>query len=221
MMLQPRRLAEWSPAEGGPTDESASHLDAAVQEVFCLMLGLPCTVDRRTSESENAEFAWPAPVWPESGATDPRAAGSREAKACDGWGKARQREESVQGGGTVAIGGPQMMAVVGFAGVMSGTCAVRVSETAARRMTGYMLGTGIEQVYETVADALGEVCNMVAGGWKSKVAGLASGCLLSVPAVVFGGACHLQISARRTRLERAYLFDGHRIRFTLVCETLR
>ena len=39
-------------------------------------------------------------------------------------------------------------------------------------------------------DALGEICNMVAGNFKNKVSGLGNGCMLSVPTVITGRDYH-------------------------------
>jgi chemotaxis protein CheX len=39
---------------------------------------------------------------------------------------------------------------------------------------------------EQTADALGEVCNMIAGSFKHKVNGLSERCALSPPSVVTG-----------------------------------
>lgn len=36
-------------------------------------------------------------------------------------------------------------------------------------------------------DALGELCNMVAGNFKARVSNLADSCMLSVPTVITGG----------------------------------
>jgi CheY-specific phosphatase CheX len=38
-----------------------------------------------------------------------------------------------------------------------------------------------------IADALRELCNMVAGDFKAKIAILADRCMLSVPTVISGG----------------------------------
>jgi len=48
-------------------------------------------------------------------------------------------------------------------------------------MTSKMLGVALDKVGLEVADALGEVCNMVAGNFKNKIPGPAEGCMLSPP----------------------------------------
>lgn len=113
------------------------------------------------------------------------------------------------------VSSAQMTAIVGFAGVMSGACVMSVSHAGALRMVGSMLGTEAEHETETMADGLGEVCNMVTGRWKSRVPALASGCLLSVPMVISGEGHHVYAAGHRMRVERDYMFEGHRMHLTL------
>jgi chemotaxis protein CheX len=75
----------------------------------------------------------------------------------------------------------QITAMVGLAGQLCGVLSVRCSEKSAALMTSRMLGVGLDKVGPEVADALGEICNMIAGNFKHKVAGLAEGCMLSPP----------------------------------------
>ena len=53
-------------------------------------------------------------------------------------------------------------------------------------MASKMLGVDLDKVGAEMSDALGEVCNMVAGNFKNKIAGLAEGCMLSPPTVITG-----------------------------------
>jgi chemotaxis protein CheX len=77
--------------------------------------------------------------------------------------------------------------MVGLAGVLSGLISVRCQEKAAAVMASKMLGMDVDQVGTEVSDALGEVCNMVAGNFKNKISGLGDGCMLSPPSVITGG----------------------------------
>jgi len=72
-------------------------------------------------------------------------------------------------------------AMVGLAGQLCGVLSVRCAGKAAALMTSKMLGVALEKVGPDVADALGEVCNMVAGNFKNKIVGLAESCMLSPP----------------------------------------
>jgi chemotaxis protein CheX len=77
-------------------------------------------------------------------------------------------------------------AMVGLAGELQGMMSIRCTSAAACGMASAMLGTTITQLDNDVQDALGEVCNMVAGNFKAKIPGLAQGCSLSVPTVITG-----------------------------------
>jgi chemotaxis protein CheX len=92
-------------------------------------------------------------------------------------------------------------AMVGLAGQLCGVLSVRCSGKAAALMTSKMLGVALDKVGSEVADALGEVCNMVAGNFKNKIAGLAEGCLLSPPTVITGSDYTLRSQADSPALE--------------------
>ena len=67
-----------------------------------------------------------------------------------------------------------MTAVVGFGGLLSGACIFRSGARAALKMAARMTGMEFEEVDDTVKDAIGEMCNMLAGAWKGKVPELAA-----------------------------------------------
>src|SRR5437763_16814076 len=77
-------------------------------------------------------------------------------------------------------------AMVGLAGQLCGVITVRCHETTAVLMASKMLGLPIEKVGQDFPDALGEVCNMVAGNFKNKIGGLSDKCMLSPPSVITG-----------------------------------
>jgi chemotaxis protein CheX len=77
-------------------------------------------------------------------------------------------------------------AMVGLAGRLSGLLSVRCNGKAASLMASKMLGLPLDKVSSEIADAMGEVCNMVAGNFKNKISGLAEGCMLSPPTVITG-----------------------------------
>src|SRR5271166_3949153 len=59
-------------------------------------------------------------------------------------------------------------AMVGLAGQLCGVLRVCCNEKAAVLMTSRMLGVPLDKAGPEVADALGEICNMVAGNFKNK-----------------------------------------------------
>ena len=58
-----------------------------------------------------------------------------------------------------------------------------------------------------LADAMGEICNMVAGNFKNKISGLSDGCMLSVPTVITGSDYNLHSPADSETLELKLLFE--------------
>ena len=103
--------------------------------------------------------------------------------------------------------GNEVTAMVGLAGQLCGVLSVRCDGKAAALMTSKMLGVPLDNVGADVSDALGEVCNMVAGNFKNKIAGLAEGCLLSPPTVVTGSDYSLHSLAESPGLEISLLFE--------------
>jgi len=103
--------------------------------------------------------------------------------------------------------GNEVTAMVGLAGQLCGVLSVRCDGKAAALMTSKMLGVELDKVGPDVSDALGEVCNMVAGNFKNKIPGLAEGCLLSPPTVVTGSDYSLHSPAESPGLEISLLFE--------------
>lgn len=142
------------------------NLDASVEEVFAMMLGVPC---RRVDASLGAEAEW-------------------------------------------------VTAVVGFGGLLSGACVVRSGGEAARHAAGRMTGMEFAALDDTVKDAMGELCNILAGSWKGKVPSLTAHCGLSVPAVITGSNYKLHVQAPEFQLRHTYEFEGCRFEVTILCD---
>jgi chemotaxis protein CheX len=114
-----------------------------------------------------------------------------------------------------------MTAVIGLAGAMSGACTLRCDKPTALRMAECMVGIRPDALDATVKDAIGEVCNMVAGAWKGKHAVLAAGCMLSTPAVVTGTNYQLHMQRPEFCIERNYQFEEHTISVSIICESIQ
>jgi chemotaxis protein CheX len=99
-------------------------------------------------------------------------------------------------------------AMIGLAGTVCGVLGLRTSFDSARRIAARMLGSDEIGENENVLDAFGEVCNMVAGSFKAKIAGLADGCALSVPMVISGKDYALYALADGERFEVKFFFEG-------------
>jgi chemotaxis protein CheX len=103
-------------------------------------------------------------------------------------------------------GAKMVTAVVGLAGSISGACVLCTEDQAAMQMTSSMVGIEIDTLDDTVKDAMGEVCNMLAGAWKGRIPALASQCLLSVPTVVTGSDYLVHVHKPTFLMERNYNF---------------
>ena len=114
--------------------------------------------------------------------------------------------------------GETISAVIGLAGTMSGSLVLHSGRRAALRMTERLTGVAPESLDATVRDAVGEMCNMVAGAWKGFDPALASGCLLSTPTVVAGTSYELFSQRAPVRIERSYCFEDLTLTITIFCE---
>ncbi len=102
-------------------------------------------------------------------------------------------------------------AMVGLAGQMCGVLSLRCDRTSAALMASKMLGLEPDKVGPEMSDALGEVCNMIAGNFKNKISGMGDGCMLSVPTVITGTDYSLYSQADSPGLEVRLLFEGRPI----------
>lgn len=146
------------------------NLDASVDEVFQMMLGVRCARETRTASNEEQE---------------------------------------------------SVTAVVGFGGLLSGACVFRSGKTTALSIAGLMAGMEFSEIDDVVKDAIGEICNMLAGAWKGKVPDLAANCGLSVPAVITGRDYNLHVQAPEFQLHHAYRFGEAGFDVTIVCDGLQ
>jgi chemotaxis protein CheX len=110
---------------------------------------------------------------------------------------------------------------VGFGGLLSGACVFKLSSETALAVAARMTGIEFTEVDDTVKDAIGEVCNMLAGSWKGKVPELAANCGLSVPAVITGRDYNLHVQSPEFRLYHVYSFGDDSFTVTIVCDGLQ
>jgi chemotaxis protein CheX len=110
--------------------------------------------------------------------------------------------------------GLDITAMVGLAGQLCGILSVRCSAKSAGRMASRMLGIDAEKAGPEMWDAVGEICNMVAGNFKNKINGLGDGCMLSVPTVIAGTEYTLH-SMVNDEMHTLLLFEGEPVVLTL------
>lgn len=109
-----------------------------------------------------------------------------------------------------------IVAIVGMAGALCGMTVVRCSTNAARCLGARMLGQSGPVEDTTICDALGEICNMIAGNFKSKIDALADGCQLSVPTVISGADFSVRSAAAENVIRVCLGLDGHPLQVTLL-----
>jgi len=108
----------------------------------------------------------------------------------------------------------QVTGIIGIAGAMRAVLSLRCSENAAQTIASQMLGITGEEAAQHKADAIGELCNMVAGHFKHQV-GLGGSCTLSVPTIVIGSRYDIHCLEDGERLEFPALYDGGTLLITL------
>ncbi len=103
----------------------------------------------------------------------------------------------------------EVTAVVGLAGVLSGNFLVRCSRRGLGAIGKCMLGSEVTEA--ECIDAMGEVCNMLAGSWKRRIPDLADGCMLSVPTVITGNHYKMHSPDVETLLKEHFVFSGETV----------
>jgi chemotaxis protein CheX len=86
----------------------------------------------------------------------------------------------------------EQTAMVGVAGASCGMTTVRCSQSTSAKLASRMQGGDAASSASTSRDALGELCNTIAGNFIAKINTLADHCMLSVPTVIFGESYSLE-----------------------------
>ena len=102
----------------------------------------------------------------------------------------------------------QFTAMVGLAGSLRGVVTFSCGALSANQIAACMLGSEVACTEEQVWDAVGEICNMIAGNFKNKLIGFDGSCLLSVPAVVTGRAYRFHSLAGGESAQTVLLLEG-------------
>lgn len=112
----------------------------------------------------------------------------------------------------------EQTALIGFAGIISGLCEIRLSVHASIVVTEAMLpGTPVSEDSDLICDAIGELCNLLAGGWKNRLPELGAHCSLTIPTVIAGDQYQVHRPANVLVNRRIYAFgEGHKLLLTLV-----
>jgi chemotaxis protein CheX len=102
----------------------------------------------------------------------------------------------------------KIVARIQFTGAVDGECLLYASQATASVTAEALLGSPSEPQDPMVDDAIGELCNMIAGGWKSKLASPDSDCSISTPAVTRKGLDGYRTQFG-TKFSRNYSFQGN------------
>lgn len=100
----------------------------------------------------------------------------------------------------------QVTGMVGIAGPLTATFSLRCSLETATQIAAQMLGVPPAQAAAQRYDAIGEICNVVAGSFKQKI-GLGDQCMLSVPTVLTGKDYAIRSRSVYVRVELPLLYE--------------
>ncbi len=109
----------------------------------------------------------------------------------------------------------ELIGNVGFVGQINGLVYLCLSHDFAVHAVGAILGMTPAEVEcegaETIRDAIGEVTNMVAGGFKNAFCDLGHPCKLTLPTIV--GGRDLRVSCLKSSVRRVFRFEvqGHHL----------
>jgi len=111
--------------------------------------------------------------------------------------------------------GLDMISMVGLAGELSGILTLRCSEKAAAHMASRILGITVQTADAEVCDAVGEICNMIAGNFKHQISSMEDFFVLSLPTVIRGANRGLGSAAGVQGLRMTLLFEGEPLTVSL------
>jgi chemotaxis protein CheX len=95
---------------------------------------------------------------------------------------------------------PGLSAIVGFGGRISGYIAIHLPPKSACRLASSLLGMSFGEIDEIVADAMGEMVNMLAGGVKKFASCDEDLFKISVPSIVYGADYYTRAPKNSERL---------------------
>jgi chemotaxis protein CheX len=116
-----------------------------------------------------------------------------------------------------AIGGSALLGSITFTGDIEGCLAVSCSYDCAKTIAVNMLGAEDEELSEEeVADAVGEVANMLLGSLKSRIAETAGEIQVSIPSVVSGTELVNSLGEGAEEISQVVNIDEDVAKFTLL-----
>lgn len=109
-----------------------------------------------------------------------------------------------------------VVATVAFAGHRRGFVAFHSTLGTARTIAGAMLGMPAEEVNGEMPDAIGEIANMIAGSFRTKLAATEPPSAIAVPTVTIGSDFSTKYMSQVNRVLCPFDFDGEPIYVELI-----
>jgi chemotaxis protein CheX len=101
-----------------------------------------------------------------------------------------------------------VVGIVGFGGTISGLVAFYSTLEAAQEIAGAMLGIEPSEVDGEMADAIGEVTNMIAGGFRLRMADRGETLAISIPSVTVGSDFYTRFASDVRRVLCPFRMDA-------------
>ncbi len=113
---------------------------------------------------------------------------------------------------TCLIPHPGFIASIAFSGTLTGICALHLGLASAGELASDLTGEPPPPDSALPADTVGELCNMIAGSWKSRLPPPYAACHLSTPTVI-------PAPLPQQTATRAYRFATHCLTLELTLAT--
>jgi chemotaxis protein CheX len=117
---------------------------------------------------------------------------------------------------TACNGSGRVVGTVGFAGSQSGLVVFHSSLEAAREIAGAMLDLAADEAPGDVPDAIGELTNMIAGSFRTRVARDGDAWAISMPTVTVGSDFRIRPTACRCRTLLPFRMGAHTVFVELI-----
>jgi len=112
-------------------------------------------------------------------------------------------------------GAAEFTVTVGLSGELRGLVGFHCSGVSACKLASKMLQTEIHEFDEQSLDAIGEICNMVAGNLKAKLPGVGDRCSISTPTIISGSSYHMHNPPNSAHYGVCLDFEGSPMWITL------
>lgn len=109
-----------------------------------------------------------------------------------------------------------VVATVGFAGSQDGLVAFYATMAAAREIASAMLGMPIDEVGDSVPDAIGEITNMIAGAFRTRMAAEGNAWAITVPTVTVGSDFYIKPLTNGRRVLVPFAMAEHEVFVELI-----